>query len=114
LIKKIEGRLQELIVTKDGRLVTLTAFLFARHLDWFSQIKQLQFVQKEKGKLLLKIVPNDKSSLNVKRIANNLIGPVQSQIDIHVVFVNEISTTSLGKYKFLVQKLPIDFGAKRE
>jgi phenylacetate-CoA ligase len=108
LIKRIYGRLQELIVTKDGRLVTLTAFLFARHLDWFSQVKQLQFVQKEKGQLLLKIVKKDKSCLNSKKIVDDLIKPVQGQVNINVSFVDKIPLTNRGKYKFLVQKLPIE------
>lgn len=114
LIKSIEGRLQELIVTKDGRLVTLTAFLFARHLDWFSQVKQLQFIQKEKGQLLLKIVQKDESCLNVKQIVDDLMEPVQGQVNIDVTFVDEIPLTNRGKYKFLIQKLPIESLVKYE
>ncbi len=109
LIKRIEGRLQELIVTKDGRLVNLTAFLFARHLDWFSQVKQLQVVQKEKGQLLLKIVQKDKSYLNVKQIVDDLMEPVQGQVNIDVTFVDEIPLTNRGKYRFLIQKLTLEF-----
>jgi len=114
LIKRIYGRLQELIVTKDGRLVTLTAFLFARHLDWFSQVKQLQFVQKEKGQLLLKIVKKDKSCLNTKKIVDDLMEPVQGQVNIDVTFVDKIPLTNRGKYKFLIQKLPIESLVKYE
>jgi phenylacetate-CoA ligase len=113
LLKKVEGRLQELIVTKDGRNVTLTAFIFGQHFYAFSNIKEMQLVQEEKGKILVNIVktPNY-SDDDEEELRRKMIDSVDGQLDVQFKYVNEIPRTKLGKFKFLIQKLPVEFGDK--
>ncbi len=105
LIKKIEGREQEYIFTKDGNKSILTGFY-----GIFDEIKEAveigQFYQDEKGVLEVRIVRKDKySDEHNKYILNKLRSKYGDNIDIKIKFVDEIPRTNRGKYRFMVQKL---------
>ena len=111
LIKKVEGRLQELIVTKDKRLITLTALIFAQHFEAFSKIKEMQLVQEKEGQLIVRVVRTSQYSDNdEKEILSKMQRAVSDGLDISFSYVSHIPRTKSGKYKFLIQKLPIEFG----
>jgi len=115
LIKRVEGRLQELIVTKDKRLITLTALIFAQHFEAFSKIKEMQLVQEKEGQLIVKIVRTSQYSTNdEKEILFKMQRAVSEGLDISFSYVSHISRTKSGKYRFLIQKLPIEFGEHNE
>jgi phenylacetate-CoA ligase len=115
LIKRIEGRLQELIVTKDKRLITLTALIFAQHFNAFSKIKQMQLVQEEEGRLVVMIVKIEGySARHEQEIRQKMQKSVDDQLDIDFSYVDEIPKTERGKYRFLIQKLPIEFGDEQD
>jgi phenylacetate-CoA ligase len=61
-VDRIEGRLQEFIVCKDARLVSITTIGVA-HLDALSFAQYMQFEQREPGHLILKVV----SEANIDR-----------------------------------------------
>lgn len=111
LLKRVEGRLQELIVTKDKRLITLTALIFAQHFEAFSRVKEMQLVQEKEGKLLVKIVKTTQYS---PKDEQEILSKMQSCVGdgLHIIFnyVEAIQRAKSGKYKFLIQKLPIEFG----
>ncbi|MEJ2704244.1 MAG: hypothetical protein P8Z79_17550, partial [Sedimentisphaerales bacterium] len=56
VLKRIEGRTQDIIYLSDGSPVTLTAFIFGQHLQQFKKIREMQFEQEVAGKLLMRIV----------------------------------------------------------
>jgi len=113
LLKSVEGRLQELVVTKDKRLITLTALIFAQHFEAFAQIKEMQLVQEKEGELIVKVVRTSQYSVNdEKEILSKMQRAVSDGLDISFSYVNNIPRTKNGKYKFLIQKLPIEFGDK--
>lgn len=115
LLKKVEGRLQELIVTEDKRLITLTALIFAQHFEAFSKIKEMQLVQEKKGKIVVKIVETSQYSDNdEKEIFSKMQGAVGSGLELKFDYVDHIPRTKNGKYRFLIQKLPIKFGNYNE
>ena len=62
LLKRVEGRLQELIVAKDKRLITLTALIFAQHFNAFSKIKEMQLIQEREGEIIVNIVKTENYS----------------------------------------------------
>jgi len=110
LLEGIEGRLQEIIVTKDNRPITLTAFIFAQHFDAFSRVKQMQLLQEKKGKLVVRIIKEGNFSKNdEEEIFQKMMNSVDNQLDIEFEYVDEIPKTTRGKHRFLIQKLPIDF-----
>jgi len=110
LIKKIEGRLQELIVTKNKKLITLTALIFAQHFKAFSKIKKMQFLQEKVGKLIIKIIKTDQYLKNDEdEILKKMKKIVGKNLNISFKYVNYIPHTKNGKHLFLIQKLPIKF-----
>ena len=110
LLKNMEGRLQELVVTKNNSLVTLTALIFAQHFKAFEKIKNMQLYQQEKGKIIVKIVKDREYTIKDEHeIKTKILKAVNGQLDIFFEYPNEIPKTKSGKHKFLIQKLPIDF-----
>jgi len=107
LLKKILGRwYQERIVTKNGNYIPITAL--NSHSNIFDNIKQFQYHQDSLDKLTLCIVrKNTYTDIDTKYILSELNRKLKNQIDIEIKFVFEIPRTNRGKYKFLVQKLPI-------
>jgi phenylacetate-CoA ligase len=110
LFEKVEGRTQDLIVTRDGRLITLTALIFAQHFESFSKLKEMQIVQEKKGELIIKIVKNPGfSDFDKKEIAERIHNAVGDGLKIKFEFVSNITRTKSGKMRFLIQKIPFDF-----
>ena len=111
LLKSVEGRLQELVVTKGKGLVTLTALIFAQHFEAFSRVKEMQLVQEREGELVVKIAPTPQYSENDQQeILSKMQKAVGNSLDINFEYVDHIPRTQRGKYRFLIQKLPIEFG----
>lgn len=107
LLKRVEGRLQELIVTKDNRLISMVAINM--HSDIFKNVKQFQFYQEEKGEVTLNIVPNQNYSENDSEIIKDeLSKKLGDGVNLTLNFVENIPRTRSGKYRFLIQKLSIN------
>jgi phenylacetate-CoA ligase len=110
LLERVEGRMQDLIVTKDNRLITLTALIFSQHFEAFSKIRQMQLHQKEKGELIVKIVRNkDYSDIDVEEILTKMKNVCGCNgLNICFDYVDFIPRTRQGKYRFLIQELQIE------
>jgi len=109
LLKKVEGRLQELIVTSTGRLISMTAINM--HSDVFDNVKQFQFYQEKKGEVIFNIVKKDTyTERDTKYIRTELYKKLGDDVDVIIHYVDDIPRTQSGKYRFLIQKLPIAFG----
>lgn len=111
MITQIEGRLQEMIIAKDKRLISVTAILAAiKRLESFPQLKNVQFVQEKAGLLKIKIVKGSNYSDEdeneiLTSIDKNFRGSLKAEIE----YVDHIPTTVGGKHMFLIQKLDVDF-----
>jgi len=111
LFKKIEGRLQDFIIANDKSLITLTALIFAQHFDAFGKIKNMQLYQDCVGEVIVKIIPtNNFLKEDSNEIIKKMESAVSGKIKVEVKIVDKIQRTQSGKYKFLIQKLPIKFG----
>jgi len=111
LLKRIEGREQEYILTKDARIVSLTGLIFGLHFSAFQRIKQMQLVQEKKGSIMINIVKADNySAEDEEEISVKMQDAVEGTLDIEFNYVDDIRRTERGKHKFLIQKLPIRFG----
>lgn len=107
----MEGRLQDFIVANDGSLITLTALIFAQHFKAFGKIKNMQLYQDRMGEVIVKIIPaNEFSKEDSNEIIKKMENAVNGKIKVKVKLVDKIQRTSSGKYRFLIQKLPINFG----
>ncbi len=111
LLKKVEGRSQDFVVTIDKRLITLTALIFAQHFSAFSKLKEMQLVQESEGELLVKIVKFPQySDRDEQEILSKMQTAVGKGLNIKFEYVDHIPRTKSGKCRFLIQKLPIELG----
>jgi phenylacetate-CoA ligase len=114
LLKKIEGRLQDFIISNDKSLITLTALIFAQHFKAFGKIKNMQLYQDRIGEVEVRIIPtNDFLKKDSNEIIKKMESAVSGKIKVEVKIVDKIQRTQSGKYRFLIQKLPIKFGVNR-
>ena len=105
-LKKVEGRLQELIVSQSGRLISMVAINM--HSDVFDNVKQFQFYQDKKGVVVFNIVKESSyEEKDTKNIYNELKKKLGTDMKLEIKFVNDIPRTKSGKYRFLIQKIAI-------
>jgi len=104
LLAKIEGRKQEYIITSDGRAIALTGAVFGQHWHAFSKIQQIQFVQDEPGKIVVKIVKGSGfDSEDEEEIRHKITGCVVSGLTMSFDYVDTIPLTTRGKHLFVKQ-----------
>ncbi len=109
LIKAIEGRLQEFIATRTGRLISMTAINM--HSDVFDNVKQFQFYQEKKGEVTFNIVRGQTyNNRDTEYIRSELCKKLGDDMKLEIRFVEHIPRTKSGKYRFLIQKLPLKYG----
>ena len=108
LLKNIEGRSQEFIITGTGRLISMTAINM--HSDVFDNVKQFQFYQEKQGEVIFNVIKSyTYTERDTEYIRSELYKKLGDDIKMEIHFVDNISLTKSGKYRFLVQKLPIGF-----
>lgn len=107
---RIEGRKQELVITSDGNVVTLTGLIFGQHFHAFSHIKRIQLIQSKVGEILFRIIPDIDFSRSddETEIREKIFAAVGNRLVIHFDYVDEIARTPSGKQLFLIQELSID------
>jgi len=110
LLKKVEGRwLQEFIVAKNNRLISMTAINM--HSDVFDNVKQFQFYQEKEGEVIFNIVRKQSyTDQDTEYIRKELYKKLGDDVNLIIRFVDHIPRSQRGKYRFLIQKLPIEFG----
>ena len=105
-LKKIIGRTQDYIVTKNGEKVALTALIFGQHYAAFKNIQKWQLQQDFPGKVRILIIKGQKFSkedeLEIQKKFQVFCG-----IDTEFEYVNLIPLTKRGKYKFLIQNISL-------
>lgn len=106
MIKKIEGREQELIFTSNGSKVSMTSIIFAQHFKSFGKIVNMQLVQNEVGEVIVKIIEKEKlREEDINEIVSKMENACNGYLKVSVEIVSEIKRTSSGKHKFLIQNV---------
>jgi phenylacetate-CoA ligase len=109
LLNRVHGRLQEVIVTGRGRYISMTAINM--HSDVFDAVRQFQFHQSEPGIVEFRIVPRAGfDEQEESRIRRELEAKLGDDCRLVIRRVEQIETPRSGKYRFLVQELPVAFG----
>lgn len=112
-VDRIEGRLQEFLVCKDQRLVSICT-MGAAHFGELAKVDVLQYEQREPGHFLLKVVTRKAlTALERSRIVAAVIEKTQGGCTAEVVEVADIPRTKGGKHRMLLQHLDTSqfFGA---
>jgi phenylacetate-CoA ligase len=110
LLSHISGRSHEVIVTGTGRYISMTAINM--HDDIFDSLRQFQFRQQTPGEVVFTYVskagPLPESELS--KIQNGLLGKLGRDVKLSLEAVADIPRTKARKYRFLDQRLPIQYG----
>jgi len=109
VLSSIEGRLQEIIVTRTERYISMAAINM--HSGVFDNVRQFQFYQDMPGKVAFRVVRKDSyTERDTAKIDRELKKKLGSDIDLEIAFVDEIPRTRRGKHRFLKQELNIRYG----
>jgi len=106
LLKETRGRwLQEMIIGKLNNRISITALNM--HSAVFDNVHQFQFYQREKGSVELRLVRKPSYSADDSNaILTAFKEKMGDTVDIKLKFVNELSLTERGKFRFIIQDLP--------
>jgi phenylacetate-CoA ligase len=111
LIKRVEGRTQDYVIGAGGQIISLTALIYAQHFTAFRKIKNMQLIQEEAGKVLVRVVVHESLGAEDKsEITAKMEEAADGDLEVAVQEVAEIPRTERGKYRFLIQKLETRFG----
>jgi len=113
VMERIEGRLQEFIVCRDRRLVSICT-MGAAHFDELAQVDSLQYEQHRPGHCLVKVVTRVALAPEAQaRIVRAIEDKTQGGCSAELVMVDAIPRTQGGKHRMLLQHLDLSpyFGA---
>lgn len=105
-LNKIDGRLQEFIVSKSKKLISMTAINM--HNDIFDDLEQFRFYQSKIGEVVFNYIPKNNEKVNLNKIYNGIKEKLSNEFELKLNQVNNIEKTSSGKLKFLEQELNIN------
>ena len=109
LLERIEGRTQEFLVSKTNQLVFLTG-AYGLMVKSSLNVKECQLYQDTPGEVVINIVKGENySEIDTKAILENFQKKLGDEFLLSIDFVDQIPLTNRGKFKFLIQKLPINF-----
>jgi phenylacetate-CoA ligase len=107
LLNSIEGRLQEMIISRLGRRISMTAINM--HDRTFDNVAQFRFVQRTQGDLVFKFAPRVAfSDINEQNIVRAIREKLGKDFTLRVEKVGHIPRNGRGKSSFLEQHLKID------
>lgn len=107
LLNSVKGRwMQEMLVCRDGIKVSITALNM--HSEIFDNVEKYQFYQDRPGECVLNIVKaGSYTNEDETKIKQELFKKLGNSIDLTINYTDDIEKTERGKFKYLVQKLPV-------
>ncbi len=105
IVSDIRGhRIQEVLVTRDGSLVTWTAVNV--HDDTFDRVRQFQFYQDTPGCAVLRVVPADGfGPADRDRIQRRINRKLYQRVEVSLHLVESIPLTQTGKTIYVDQRI---------
>jgi phenylacetate-CoA ligase len=110
LFLRIEGRLQDLVVSRTKRLVPIVGTYGLVGLS-SQNVKECQLYQDTEGEIILNIVRGENyTDRDAQRIKDGFEKRFGDEFSLSIRYVESIPRTTRGKFRFLIQKLPVKFG----
>jgi phenylacetate-CoA ligase len=104
LIETITGRVEDVIVCPDGRLLSRLDFVF----KGMTAVEEAQLIQATPDFLSVRIVPRPSySEQDEKRIIANLRERIGNDMEIRIEPVERIPRTANGKFRYVISKVPL-------
>ena len=111
LLERITGRMEDIIVTPDGRYLSRLDFIFKE----MPFIREAQLVQESKEHLQVRIVPRGSLS---EAERNHLFARLKDRIGEKVHFeleiLDAIPRLPNGKFRYVISKVPLDLGGTHQ
>jgi phenylacetate-CoA ligase len=105
---RIVGRLQEFVVCRDHRLVSITA-IGAAHFPEMALADAIQYEQREPGRVLLRLAAEERlGEAALLRIVSAVERKLQGGCEVSVEQVARIERTARGKARMIVQHLDVE------
>lgn len=107
-VEVIEGRLQEYIVTRDRRLVSICT-MAAAHFSGLEDVYDSQYVQEREGEVFFDVVCDaDRFSRSMRKSIEDIVErKLEQTVDVTVRRVESIERTQLGKKRMISQQLDV-------
>jgi len=103
ILKKLVGRIEDYIITPDGRFVGRMDHPFKDAL----KVRMAQIVQNSIDRIIIRIVKEDgyggSDELSILKLARERLG---DKIGIEFEYVDDIERTKSGKYRFILRNIP--------
>lgn len=107
VVERIEGRLQEFLVCKDHRLVSICT-IGAAHFEELASADRMQFEQHAPGRATLKVLSAAELTPRARAaLAEGIHAKTQGGLQVDIVRVDDIARSVSGKHKLLLQRLDI-------
>jgi phenylacetate-CoA ligase len=104
LLKKIDGRQTDFIMTPDGRVVHALAVIYV--LRECPQVEKFQVIQDSIDNLTVTIVPRAELQVAVReRIVHDLQRVLGTEMQIDLVISSVIPSSASGKFRYVVSKI---------
>ena len=108
ILSDVEGRMQEFLVTKDDRIISVTT-MGAAHFEVLDSVSETQYFQDKKGKIVFRIVPKEGyTHEHGKQIKKAIEEKTEYGCEVEIQIVDSIKRTKSGKHMMMEQKLNID------
>lgn len=105
VILRVVGRVDDFLICEDGSRVTRVDFV-----EDGENIKACQWIQKEKGKLLILIVPDDGFTVKDKEFVVDetikRVGENNMDIEVKLAELADLRLSKRGKFRLIVNEIP--------
>jgi phenylacetate-CoA ligase len=106
VVERIEGRMQEFIVCRDRRLVSVNSLTEIPRDPGLEGMEAIQFEQRIPGRIVARVAaPPGIREAALQRFAHALEGKTQHGCEVEVMRVDRIARTARGKLRMLIQHL---------
>ena len=105
LVECIVGRIEDIIVTPDGRFLSRLDFVFKE----LPEVREAQLVQEARDRVRIRLVTSSAfTPAHAERIAANFRERAGNEIKIEFEMLDQIPRLPNGKFRFVVSKVPLD------
>lgn len=112
LLENIATKSEDIVVTRDGRLISSS--VLTHPFKPMNNIEKSQIIQVDYEHLVIKIVRKPGySDEDTKVLREGIQERIGQQMNISIEFVSDIPRSANGKYRWVISKVPINFGDNR-
>lgn len=117
ILASVEGRMQDYVVDRNGNLVPLAPAIFNYNdMDW-KGVREFKVFQEKEGELKFKILPESELRGRFDLTRDTFKSKIEEILgltfDVEIELVSELHKTSIGKYRYLEQRLDMSKYFKR-